>query len=121
MLNLDPNTNHIPFVFLTAKADRSDVRKGMELGADDYVTKPFDDIELLKAVEMRLKKSKLLQSYNFSLDVNGFEEFIDHVKSLDNFEKFDVNTKIKKFKKKDIIYFESDIPKYLFFIESGKV
>src|SRR5690606_34917212 len=38
-----------------------------------------------------------------------------------NFEKFDVNTKIKKFKKKDIIYFESDIPKYLFFIESGKV
>ena len=59
MLNRDPNTNQIPFIFLTAEADRSDVRKGMELGADDYVTKPFDDLELLAAVDTRLKKSSL--------------------------------------------------------------
>ena len=43
-----------PFIFLTAKTERSDYRKGMELGADDYLTKPFDGTELLNAVNSRL-------------------------------------------------------------------
>lgn len=51
----------IPFIFLTAKAERNDFRKGMEMGADDYITKPFDDIELLNAVQSRLKKNELLR------------------------------------------------------------
>jgi CheY-like chemotaxis protein len=62
MLRKNPETEHIPFIFLTAKAERSDFRKGMEMGADDYITKPFDDLELLKAVEIRLKKISILQS-----------------------------------------------------------
>src|SRR6478735_9696583 len=45
-----------PFIFLTAKTDRNDFRKGMELGADDYITKPFSGTELLNAVESRLRK-----------------------------------------------------------------
>ena len=45
-----------PFIFLTAKTERSDFRKGMESGADDYITKPFDGTELLNAVDGRLKK-----------------------------------------------------------------
>ena len=45
MLNKNPETATIPFIFLTAKAERVDLRKGMEMGADDYLTKPFDDIE----------------------------------------------------------------------------
>ena len=47
-------TQAIPFIFLTAKTERSDFRRGMEMGADDYVTKPFEDIELLNAIEIRL-------------------------------------------------------------------
>src|SRR5690349_458081 len=62
ILNSDPETVNIPFIFLTAKADRSDFRAGMNLGADDYITKPFDGVDLLKVVEMRLKKSELLRS-----------------------------------------------------------
>ena len=58
MLRKNENTQAIPFIFLTAKTERSDFRKGMEMGADDYVTKPFEDIELLNAIEMRLKKSR---------------------------------------------------------------
>ena len=55
---------HTPFIFLTAKADRPDVRQGMNLGADDYLTKPFARDELLPAVEVRLQKSRqLTQSY----------------------------------------------------------
>ncbi len=43
-------TENIPFIFFTAKTERTDFRKGMEMGADDYITKPFDDVELLKAL-----------------------------------------------------------------------
>ncbi|MEJ7676610.1 MAG: response regulator [Segetibacter sp.] len=51
----------MPFIFLTAKSEKSDFRKGMELGADDFITKPFAGIELLNAIEVRLKKSELLK------------------------------------------------------------
>lgn len=50
------SVKHVPFIFLTAKTERSEIRKGMESGADDYITKPFSGIELLNAVEGRLKK-----------------------------------------------------------------
>jgi len=56
LLSKNTETAHIPFIFLTAKADQIDFRKGMEMGADDYITKPFDDIQLLNAIEVRLKK-----------------------------------------------------------------
>ena len=50
------------FMFLTAKAEKADFRKGMGLGAEDYITKPYDDVELLEAIEMRLKKSEKLKA-----------------------------------------------------------
>src|SRR5450631_3214759 len=50
-----------PFIFLTAKTERGDFRKGMELGADDFITKPFDGTELLNAVDSRLKKMDMLK------------------------------------------------------------
>ena len=45
------NLQHTLYIFLTAKTERTDFRKGMEMGADDYVTKPFEEIELLNAIE----------------------------------------------------------------------
>ncbi|MEO8396782.1 MAG: response regulator, partial [Chloroflexota bacterium] len=56
VLRAQPTTNTIPFIFLTAKAARMDVRQGMELGADDYLTKPHTAAELLAAVRTRLEK-----------------------------------------------------------------
>ena len=47
-------TAQIPFVFLTARSEKSDIRTGMDLGADDYLVKPFEDFELLEVVEIRL-------------------------------------------------------------------
>ena len=52
----DPITRMVPLIFLTAKSEKSDVRRGMSLGADDYLTKPFTREELLEAVESRLKR-----------------------------------------------------------------
>ena len=54
----------------------------MAMGADDYLTKPFDDIELLDAVEMRLKKADALKK-EFEQPVKGFDEFVDNVKGAD--------------------------------------
>jgi DNA-binding response OmpR family regulator len=62
LLKKNKPTENIPFIFLTAKTERNDFRKGMEPGADDYLTKPFDDIELLRAIETRLKKAEILQA-----------------------------------------------------------
>jgi CheY-like chemotaxis protein len=55
-LQNDPETETIPFIFLTARADRDSQRQGMELGADDYLTKPFTRSELVAAVTTRLQK-----------------------------------------------------------------
>lgn len=59
-LRSEPTTATIPFIFLTAKAEKTDIRLGMELGADDYITKPCTPQELLKAVAMRLEKHKAI-------------------------------------------------------------
>lgn len=57
-LQAEPVTATIPFIFLTAKADKTDIRLGMEQGADDYITKPCTPQELLKAIAIRLEKQK---------------------------------------------------------------
>ena len=51
-----PSVCNIPFIFLTGKSEREDVRQGMQLGADDYLTKPFQYSELLKVIKIRLDK-----------------------------------------------------------------
>jgi CRP/FNR family cyclic AMP-dependent transcriptional regulator len=61
LLNKNESMRSIPFIFLTAKAERMDFRKGMEMGADDYITKPFTDVELLNSIERRLRKVELLK------------------------------------------------------------
>lgn len=58
-MNQIPTLAQIPFIFLTARASRADIRQGMNLGADDYITKPFTAVELLDAVQVRLQKSAL--------------------------------------------------------------
>src|SRR5450631_1817216 len=81
LLRKNPETEHIPFIFLTAKTERTDFRKGMEMGADDYITKPFEDIELLNAVEIRIKKSAILsQTYDSSF--RGLNQFLTDVKDV---------------------------------------
>ena len=60
-LSKNEETKQIPFIFLSAKTERQDVRKGMNLGADDYITKPFNEEELIDAIKSRLAKSSILK------------------------------------------------------------
>ncbi|HTA26417.1 MAG TPA: response regulator, partial [Bacteroidia bacterium] len=70
----NPATRGTPFIFLTAKAEKSDVRKGMNLGADDYLTKPFDKADLINAVEARLKRNDFLRR-TYTRDIDGLMQF----------------------------------------------
>src|SRR6266496_5233186 len=79
LLRKNAETQNIPFIFLTAKTERSDFRKGMEMGADDYITKPFEDIELLNAIEVRLKKAEILD-HAYASSRQGISQFIKDVK-----------------------------------------
>ena len=120
ILNNDPDTARIPFIFLTAKADKSDFRAGMNLGADDYITKPFDGVDLLKVVEMRLKKSELLKS-TFGNNPADVSAFFSKTKELKDFQKLSENRPVRSFKKKDLIFMEGQTPNDLYFIEKGQV
>ncbi|MEH2064793.1 MAG: response regulator [Nostoc sp.] len=64
LLRQDPQMASIPVIFLTAKADRTDVRQGMELGVDDYLTKPFTPAELRRAIEVQFKKQTIIAQKN---------------------------------------------------------
>lgn len=120
MLSKNPVTASISFIFLTAKTERSDFRKGMELGADDYITKPFDDLELLNAVESRIRKSDIIKS-RFEKSSDGVSKFLDDVKSLEELSKLSGERKIKKFRKKEIVFSEGHAPNYLHFLSKGKI
>lgn len=62
-LRNNPATTAIPFIFLSAKSDKTDFRQGMELGSDDYLTKPFTRDELLGAINAQLKKQEIINTY----------------------------------------------------------
>ncbi len=120
LLSKNPETAGIPFIFLTAKSERSDIRKGMEMGADDYLTKPFDDVELLNAIESRLKKNDILKK-EFTRNIEGLNSFIQEAKGLDSLKKLSEEREIRLYKKKSEIYKEGSYPKGIYFINKGKV
>jgi CRP-like cAMP-binding protein len=119
-LSHDPQTNTIPFIFLSAKAEKSEVRKGMELGADDYLTKPFEESELLRAIEARLRKFE----ENKIVFSNGFIGLIDNedLGEVDSpLSKLTKSRSLFSYKKKEVVYHEQDTAEYLYYLESGKI
>ena len=120
LLRKNPETESIPFIFLTAKTERADFRKGMEMGADDYITKPFEDIELLNAIEIRIKKNAiLLQSYDTSF--NGLNQFLNDVKGVGLISKLSAQYDIDQYERKQTLYQEGKKPRFLFYLVKGKV
>jgi CRP-like cAMP-binding protein len=119
MLVKDVSTASIPFIFFTAKAEKGDYRKGMGMGADDYLTKPFDDMELLNAVETRLKKNQMLKM-EFNKTSEGLHDFLEQV-NTDQLNKLSNDREARIYKKKELIYQEGSHPKSIFFINKGKV
>jgi CRP/FNR family transcriptional regulator, cyclic AMP receptor protein len=109
-----------PFIFLTAKTERSDFRKGMELGADDYITKPFDGTELLNAVDSRFKKLDVLKQH-LTPNMEGLELLMQASFGKNSLASLAEDRDVNKYKKKQIIYTEGNHPNRLYYVVKGKV
>lgn len=120
LLSQNPKTAGIPFIFLTAKAEKSDLRKGMEQGADDYVTKPFEDLELLNAIESRIKRSEIFKK-DYKEGFEGLSSFIDEARGLEELNKLSEDRKLRAYGIKETIYHEDDYPNGMFYLNKGKV
>jgi CRP/FNR family cyclic AMP-dependent transcriptional regulator len=109
-----------PFIFLTARAERADMRKGMEMGADDFITKPFDAMELLQAIESRIKKVSLLKE-DLTDGLNGLNSLLSLTQNTNRLDELRESTVTHTYKKKQQIYNEGNQANYLFYIVKGKV
>lgn len=119
LVNKNEALKSIPFIFLTAKTERTDFRKGMEMGADDYITKPFTDIELLNAIESRMKKRQYqAERAGASNNLNDFLQEIKNEKALEELTDSEI---INQYKKKQRIYTEGNYPHSLYYLNSGKI
>jgi CRP/FNR family cyclic AMP-dependent transcriptional regulator len=119
LLSKHEETASIPFIFLTAKSEKSDFRKGMEMGADDYIMKPFDGIELLNAIEVRLKKSEALK-----VRYTGPNALSDFLKDAGQTGKVTLTSDerdIHNYSKKLAVYKEGQRPRAVYYVVSGKV
>lgn len=120
-LSKNESTKYIPFIFLSAKTERQDIRKGMNLGADDYITKPFNEDELISAIESRIAKVAILREerqHNEFVESDNADE-IKTLNDLKNF--FDDNGKTFFYSKGDIIYEEGNNSNYIYLIRKGVV
>jgi DNA-binding response OmpR family regulator len=114
-------TQRIPFIFLSAKTERRDIRKGMELGADDYITKPFEEAELIGAIESRIARTIILgelknqegeKDVSRDLDIRNLEEFKNYIDDHGREFSFALNEEI---------YREGDNSNLVYLILSGAV
>lgn len=119
ILNMHTETAGTPFIFLTAKSEKLDIRKGMDLGADDYLTKPFDGLELLNAVQTRLTKAERVKEKY--LNHEAIDSFISKAKATGNVSLTSDEREICMYKKKHSLYTEGQRPKLVYYVLSGKV
>ncbi|MBC8152281.1 MAG: response regulator [Bacteroidetes bacterium] len=137
IFNKNPQLLGVPFIFLSAKIERTDFRKGMDLGADDYLTKPFDESELLSAIEGRLNR---FQHVGGPVDATavrrddsgrsepasdqqpeGLHQFLDDARRVGNLQSLSVDRKTHAVRRKQYVYSEGDEPTRLYFLQSGTV
>ncbi len=120
ILGKNDSTRDVPFIFLTAKSEKEDFRKGMGLGADDYITKPFDDVMLLDAIDMRLQKSSRLKQ-SFDSSDKGLRTFFREVSLQTQIAELSEEKEMRLYQKRDVVYKEGQYPRYLYFVVTGKL
>ncbi|GAB4019385.1 hypothetical protein GCM10028808_56970 [Spirosoma migulaei] len=117
----DPALADVPFIFLTAKAELTDFRYGMNLGADDYLTKPFDDHTLLNTVAVRLQKGERGQTEPVQNPV-GLENLTSALlQEADTVQSLCDNYPTTQFRQKHRLFTAGSWPTALYFICRGKV
>ncbi|MCB0396317.1 MAG: response regulator [Flavobacteriales bacterium] len=120
LLGKEQETASIPFVFLTARTEKSDVRRGMNMGADDFITKPFQDIELLNAVESRLKKHDALKK-QFAHNGSDVDAFLNEAGRILSQEEIAENYDKQKYRSRETLFMEGEHARFLYFVEEGQI
>jgi DNA-binding response OmpR family regulator len=115
----DTSTNQIPFIFLSAKTEHKEIRKGMDLGADDYLTKPFEEEELVSAIESRIAKATILKNILAATQSTSQEGQLRNLNELKNF--FDDEGEEYTFQKGEHIYKETSRSFRIYLILKGVV
>ncbi|MGF1559668.1 MAG: response regulator [Flavobacteriaceae bacterium] len=120
-LSSDETTKNIPFIFLSAKTEHKEIRKGMDLGADDYLTKPFEEEDLISAIESRLAKAALLAKMNEGHGIIAAvtDDEMRTINELKNF--FDDNGDLLAFKQGETVYKEGAHSHKIYLILKGIV
>ena len=122
ILSKEPETKHIPFIFLSAKTEHKDIRKGMDLGADDYITKPFDESELFSAIESRLARVAIIKENMEKVGSTELYYAENELKTLNHLKNFFAdNVEEFEFSLGEIIYHEGDNSNFVFLISEGIV
>ena len=111
----------VPFIFLTAKTERTDLRRGMALGADDYLTKPFDKAELLSAITGRLNRFQHLKPEYDLQAAGGLGAFLDDARAVGNLHSLSADRKVHTVRRKQDVYLEGDEPTRAYFVQAGRV
>ncbi|MGP8215434.1 MAG: response regulator [Bacteroidia bacterium] len=115
-----PEMVNVPFIYISAKNEFTDLRDGMNLGADDYLIKPFTNSELLNVISSRLKKSEQIKEKFKNESTKLMALFNDKTtfRDIASSSQHKVNKKIPA---KQMIYMEGDMVKNIFFLAKGKV
>ncbi|HEY6953766.1 MAG TPA: response regulator [Flavisolibacter sp.] len=115
-----PDLRHIPFIFLSGKIEKSEMRKGMALGADDYISKPYEAVDLLKTIESRLKKADLIKQ-RIERGIEGVNEMISLIGGEEMLRKFVEGRNVDRYKKGQRIFAEGNHPLRLYYVQKGRV
>lgn len=123
ILSEDEKTKRIPFIFMSAKTEIKDVRKGMDLGADDYLTKPVNDELLISAIESRLAKSALLQEEEEKvIQTTSQTTELSQIENIEELKNYFCDYGVSKILKKgEIIYREGEFCNNVFLVYKGSV
>ena len=115
-----PNINKTPFIFISDKGEKPNFRKGEDYWSDDYLMKPFNGADLLRAVNSRLEKSRMLKKLNDSdaiIDNDGSKPFM----TLKDIKALSKNVIVKNKRKKDFLFIKGDPANFIYFVVSGKI
>ena len=122
ILSKDNRTKKIPFIFMSAKTEMKDVRKGMDLGADDYLTKPISEELLLSAIGSRLTKFELLKEESEKEMVSEQTDLHNSIDNIDDLKNYFCDFGIlKKYKKEETIYKEGENSSNVYLVYKGSV
>lgn len=117
-----PTLDQIPFIFLTAKTHHEDLRRGMELGADDYILKPFEESELLRAIETRLKRAQAFESkQQENKKIISTSSPKSSLLNIKDFEQFLNQKPVFKYKSGETVYCHGNQSNHIFLIKKGLV